>query len=456
MQKLSLKKTLLIVRLYFDGLAYGEIAVRAGVGKGTVANVISELKAGQFPEAGNLSDHLELLRELAVDLRRTRLTPVQAAVGLSVLSRLQQLGVEPGDIEGCAALGHALTTGDADVQSLVRAAITVDEARKHTGLSVDELENRVKELQEAANRLEPLAKKVADYEKQLADLDISRQGLRDEVSSLENRTQTLNRNIADKERREAELSSRVSDLEEKAYSADERLANARKDLETLSRIGMSLDNLSGFTERLKSIAQRHGISPNALRERLLSDLEQLDKGLGLEIAIQTKQRELRRIEEATLKAQEKLVALQTTNQQLQLEQSSLRAALTEERKRITKEVGAISTMAQNMVAELRQNLGNGVSESLAEVDRVKNRALELGKELGQFEGIIESNNWLKGLLALVKGDDAINANQTRVIGLTVLRGISTYLNRNFGSSGSSYPLKTSITSAVTELERWKV
>lgn len=177
MQKLSLKKNLLVVRLYFDGLSYGEIAARAGVGKGTITNVISELKAGQFPEAGNLSDQLELLRELAVDLRRTRLAPVQAAVGLSVLSRLQQLGVEPGDIESCAALGHALTTGDADVQSLVRAAISVDEARKRTGLGVDELEKKVKELQEAANRLEPLAKKVADYEKQLADLDRKRQRL---------------------------------------------------------------------------------------------------------------------------------------------------------------------------------------------------------------------------------------------------------------------------------------
>jgi len=82
MEKLSLKKKLLVIRLYLEGLSYGEIAIKASVGKGTVANVITELKAGKFPEFGDLSEQLELIRELAIDLRRAKLTPVQAAVGV--------------------------------------------------------------------------------------------------------------------------------------------------------------------------------------------------------------------------------------------------------------------------------------------------------------------------------------------------------------------------------------
>ena len=68
MEKLSLKKKLLIIRLYTEGLSYGDIANKAGVGKGTVANVITELKTGRFPEFGDLPEQLELIRELAVDL----------------------------------------------------------------------------------------------------------------------------------------------------------------------------------------------------------------------------------------------------------------------------------------------------------------------------------------------------------------------------------------------------
>jgi len=41
MEKLSLKKKLFVIRLYFEGLSYDEISATAGVSKGTVANVIA-------------------------------------------------------------------------------------------------------------------------------------------------------------------------------------------------------------------------------------------------------------------------------------------------------------------------------------------------------------------------------------------------------------------------------
>jgi len=108
MEKLSLKKKLFVIRLYLEGLSYDEIAAKASVSKGTVANVITELKAGRFPEFGDLHEQLEIIRELAIDLKRTRLTSVQAAVGVSILSRLQELGVEPGEIYGLSTLCRTL------------------------------------------------------------------------------------------------------------------------------------------------------------------------------------------------------------------------------------------------------------------------------------------------------------------------------------------------------------
>ena len=49
MQRLSHKEQMFIVRLYFEGLSYDAIASKVGVGKGTVANIITELKAGKTP-----------------------------------------------------------------------------------------------------------------------------------------------------------------------------------------------------------------------------------------------------------------------------------------------------------------------------------------------------------------------------------------------------------------------
>jgi len=75
MERLTPRKKLTAVKLYLSGLSYDEIASRTGVSKGTVANVAADLKAGSFPEAADVGEHIELLRDLSVDLKRSRLSP---------------------------------------------------------------------------------------------------------------------------------------------------------------------------------------------------------------------------------------------------------------------------------------------------------------------------------------------------------------------------------------------
>ena len=407
MEKLSLKKKLLIIRLYTAGLSYGDIANKAGVGKGTISNIVADLKAGRFPEYGDLSEQLELIRELAVDLKRARLTPVQAAVGTMVLSRLQELEVDPGEIEGFSALCRTLNADGIDIPFFIRAALAFEEQRERTGLGVDELEAKVRSLEESANRLEPLAKEMVDREAQLVELNARGESLAEEVSGLEKRHKILKENVRDKEQRETDLSNRVRELEDRAQNADERLTTARKDLKILSGIGISPDNLSAFTQRLKVIAQRHSIKSGALCSRLVDELEQLDEGLGLETIMKTKKQELCRIEDTILKAKEESTALTSTNEKLRQERSSLRAALLEERRHIIKDVKAINTTAISMIAKLEQDLGAGVRGSVIEVNKLRNQALQLGKELGQFKQMIESNKWLKGLQAMIEGDEEL-------------------------------------------------
>ncbi len=108
MPELSMRKRLNVVRLYFQGLSYEAIVTRAGVAKGSVVNVINEVKAGHFPQIRNLEDEVEALREVAVGLNRTQMSVSQAAVGLVVLQELQSLGVEPGELEQVLALFRQL------------------------------------------------------------------------------------------------------------------------------------------------------------------------------------------------------------------------------------------------------------------------------------------------------------------------------------------------------------
>ncbi|MFC1966461.1 hypothetical protein ACFLWI_05905 [Chloroflexota bacterium] len=484
MEKLSLKKKLLVIRLYFEGLPYGEIAVKAGLGKGSVSNIILELKAGKFPQYSDLSEQLDMLRELTVDLKRTGCSPVQAAVGGTVLSRLQELGVEPNEIEGLSALCQTLNTAGIDIPFFVRVAMDFEAERERTGLSVDELETKVKDLGESVNRLEPLAREIAQKETHLTELNEQSESLGKEIAELEEHKDILKQDVKDKEQREAELSNRNRDLEDRVQSNDERLAVTRKDLKELSGIGISPENLTAFTQRLKVVGQRHGMKPEVIYRKLMDELKQLDEGLGLDTITKVKKQELRKLENTVLKAEEESAAISSTNETLRQEQSELKAVLLEERSNITNNIEAINrtaenttakletvileereqirkvfeniiTATENTIAEAKQNLRSAVDESASEVNRLKNQALELGVQLGQFNELVESNKWLKGLQALVKGDDEVEPDQVRVILITVIKSALVWLDNHTQDAGSQWLLRPTITNLIGELERWK-
>ena len=69
MKELSLKKRKCIIRLYIEGMSFNEIACGANVTKAAVGYVILKLKTGQYPEFTGLSEPIEILRKIALELR---------------------------------------------------------------------------------------------------------------------------------------------------------------------------------------------------------------------------------------------------------------------------------------------------------------------------------------------------------------------------------------------------
>ena len=456
MQKLSLRKRSSIVKLYLSGLSYGEIAARAEVGKGTVANVVADLKAGRILDAQEPAEQLELLRELAIDLRRLKLTPGQAVAGLTALSRLQDLGIEQGDVERWAAMCRSLAQEEPEAQVFVRAALTLEEIRKRTGISPEALEEKGRRLEEEVARLESRALELKGCQRELKELQKRQQRLADEVGQLEKRYEPLSRSVTQKERREEKLSHRIQQLEKRAQDADEHLAVARRELQVLAGLGLSLDDLCGFVQRLSGIAQRHGIEPEGLMERLLHELEALEAGLVLESHLEMRRQELTKVEQALMKAQQERQALDSALQLIRQQQATLRASMAEEESHVRKEIRAIARIAGDAVAKLRQDLANEVGEAVLEVQRLRSQALELGLELGHFEATIEANEWLQSLLSLVKGDGDVGAGQVRAIGLSVFRGVQAWLQQNEKDIQLPYLLRTRLGAAIEELEQWKV
>jgi len=455
MEKLSTKKRLNIARQYLSGLSYDEIAAKEKVSKGTVANVVAELKAGRFPEAADFGEHIDLLRELSLDLKRQSLTPGHCAIGLAVLTRITECGLDPADIDRWPPiLNSAESEGNA--RELVEKIYTIQDVLKRTGLGFEGLQDKVLELERRATELEPISKQYEDCRKQLAELTARRDNLITEVAGLEQKYSLLNPRVKDLEKREQDLLRRIKGMETRAEEAEAALANLSKERQRLQEIGFSPEALVEFSQRAQSIAQHRHITPVGLRERLLHDLENLGQTIGLETLIQSRQAELEEQERAIAAVKKESQSLKTVIGSLKQEKASLEASIKETREKVSMELAKITAAARDMVNTLAQELRRGHDEALAGVRQLMNEAVEVGKEVGRYQEMLRANQWLSDLIALARGEEGIEGKRVRAIALSVLRGITVWLKHNESNKLAVSTLSYTVENLIREMEQWKV
>lgn len=455
MERLSAKRKLVIVRQYLSGLSHDAMAAKSGVSKGTVANVVVELKAGKFPEAADVVEQIEVLRELSLDLKRSKLTPEQCATGLIVLTRISECGLDPADIGRWPFILKSAATED-KAQEFVRLVYSIEEVQKKTGLSLEDLDNKVHKLEKKAAELEPISRQYENYQKQLAELTKQRGDLASMVANLDEKYKLLNPRVKDLEKREQYLSLRIKDIETRAERAEATLATLNKEKQRLLDIGLSLEALAEFSERVQSIAQHHHIISAKLRGRLLQELGKLDQGLGLEALIQSQQLELEKQERAVALARQEQESLTAVIASLKQERADLEAIIKEIVDKVGIEIAEIAPAATAEIDRLVEELKRGHEEALVEVRRLRDETLEVGKDVGRYEQTLQANQWLTELLALAQGGESIEGKRVRVIVLMALRGASAWLKSHSSESFTLSSLSRATDSLVRELEQWKV
>lgn len=453
MERLTAKKRLAIVRLYFSGLSYDEIADRSGVSKGTVANVVAELKAGMIPEAADVGEHIELLRELSLDLKRSKLTPGQCAVGLILLTRISECGLDPADIDRWPMILKAVRNED-DAKEFVRLVYSIQEVQQRSGLSIEALDNKVHELERKAADLEPVSDKLKDCKKQITKLTKQREELSSAVAILKQENELLTPRVKDMQKSEETLSRRIADMEPKAEKAETTLSTLKGEMQKLKDAGFSFRELVDFNDKLQATAQHHAIEPVRLRDRLLQELENLDKGLTLETLIQSRQLEMDKTERAIAKSKKEVEITSAVVDGLKQEKTNLEASIKETREKVSREIEKMIPLAHDTIGKLREQLRCGNDEALSEMRRLRDEAVEVGKEVGRCEGILRSSEWLNELLALVRGEEDIEGKRVKVIALLIVRALYLWLKRQ-DSLSLALPLLT-IENLISELEQWKV
>ncbi len=455
MQELSVNKKMKIIKFYLQGYSYDEIAKKVGVSKGTVSNVIAALKAGQFPEISTIPEEIEQLRELATDIKRNNISPVKASIGLSVLERLTAMGMEPVTIEKCHTLMQALSTSESDLPAMARSILSIEEVKQNTGMTLEELEAKVVLLRKEAEELAPISEEAEARKKEIAQLERDHNALMGEIKELNDREAALSNSVNTLEVKEVRLRSHVAELEERARVADKQLLDVRRDLKSLDRIGMNIEELNRFTVKLKEIAAHHDIKPEDLCCRLFKELRMLDKGLNLEYKVKEEEAQLGSVGKEIAKGQVEKENLHAYLKQLTVEKANLETRLSHYRKQLANDIAALSEASKKTIKEIKDSLKLSIQVSLSEVNKLSEEAVRAGKEVGKLEASIESLDWVKPLISMVRGENGLDDYQVRIIGLTVLRSMSLWLNERYSQDLNLYSLKNYISYAISELEKWK-
>lgn len=453
MEKLTVRKKLNIIRHFLSGLSYDEIASKTVVSKGSVANVIAELKEGAFPEAADLGDQIELLRELSIELKGSRLSLGQCAAGLTVLDRIKECGLTPADFDRLPIIIKAAGSEE-EAQAFVGLVHSIHEVMERTGISIDGLDNKVNELEKRAAELGPIANELKDCRKQLGEIKKQRDQLTVNIAGLKEKRDLLTPLVRDLEKREQDLIHRNKELEAEAEKAETALGTLKKEKRRLANIGLTLEKVADLSQESRAIARKYHITSSELWSRLRKEIKNLDEALGLEVMIGRLQTQLKEYKQAMALEQKEADSLKEDIGSLKQEKAQLEAGIKHTREEMTHEISTIVPSVRESIKQWQEELQAGHDEALLEVRRIRDETIEVGKEIGQYEQTVKTNACLNNLNALLQGDEDIEAKQVKFIVLLVLRSVATWLERT-QDHNAQYGLLLFVNQLIEEMDKWK-
>ncbi|MBN2098468.1 MAG: hypothetical protein JW753_02610 [Dehalococcoidia bacterium] len=393
-----------------------------------------------------------MARELKSDLRAMGLTLEEAALGAALRTRLEKEGIEPADLNRCLDFWRHMA-GEADARDIARAAFHLDEACQRTGMSPEATTANMESLEKEVVRLEAARQRLEPAEKELQQLEERRAGASSEVRRLEEEALRYQRNVDRLEKREQQLSTRVTNWEKGAVAAEERLAVAKRGAKQLAELGLPPDELGGFAQQLTAVAHKHSLKPALLRERLLIELEQLDKGLGLDSQVKAKRVELSEVEKSIQNEMETRERLRSEGAELRQQLTALQGRMAADQAFQAKRLQSYSSSLEAAGQEIHRALSAASSQLLADTQRMKDQALEVGRELGRYDATIQQNQPMAILANLLSNQD-VEPKDAQFAGLWVLRRLRDWAKKQERVRMGLTLFVSRLESAISEWERW--
>lgn len=139
MNEISLIKRSKVVKMFLRGLSYDDIARQIGIGKGSVVNIIEEFREGDLAVPSDMTEYVDALRKIAVDLGKYNTSISQVISCTRIHAKLMDMGVDVEKAEQWIDTCQEIASTSASGNEFVNAAMELVQLKSETGLSYRDL-----------------------------------------------------------------------------------------------------------------------------------------------------------------------------------------------------------------------------------------------------------------------------------------------------------------------------
>ena len=168
MKEIKTSIKLKAVKLFLGGDTFDEIAQQLGISKGSVVKIIEDFRNGILPIPPGMTDYVDALRYVAVDMKKQNTTVSQVLSCQKLHERIAAKGISNEKVEQWLDIVESIATSTVSNKDFVQAALELAEATSKSGKSYSTV---VQDFHDKQARSEKLDGEIENKEKAIVLLN---------------------------------------------------------------------------------------------------------------------------------------------------------------------------------------------------------------------------------------------------------------------------------------------
>ncbi len=181
MRELNMNIKSKVIKLFFTGLPYEEISQQLGISKGSVVNIIDDFREGNLPLPPGITEYIDTLRQLAVDLKKNNTTVVHTKACLKLDVKLREMGILSEQAEQWLDICHGIASTSVSNNDFIQAGLELARLASENGLSYEE---SIAEYKTKLNQLKHLNSQIEKGNEELNKAKLEKERATGELDSI--------------------------------------------------------------------------------------------------------------------------------------------------------------------------------------------------------------------------------------------------------------------------------